>query len=141
MWLRKVFKKSTYIEFGECIKGWAMVMWNQIKRIRNLPTYIRAAIVLVLYTLATKLIEGLAEVLDKMNNLLTTNMTAFTEYINTSNKEVWIVILQTLLILVFVAIASWLWDSNIDKKVDKLDKKIDTMKSDIIEEIHRDKQR
>jgi hypothetical protein len=92
---------------------------------------------------ATKPIESLAEKLDAMPNLVSTNMTYVAEAINANSKDLWGVLLQVVVILIFIGIASWLWDSDTDKKIDNLDDKVnqkmDIIKDEIIDEIRKGK--
>lgn len=144
MWLCKLWEKGTWLKVGKnitrCIKSMAKSIWTQIKRIRNLPIFVRAAILFILYTLATKPIESFASWLNSMPSLLSTNMTYIAETINANSNDLWTGTLQVVLILLFVGLASWLWDSDTDKKIDKLSEDMTKMKGDIIEEINRNKQ-
>jgi len=137
MRLCRAFVKDTYRHLWRKSKAIVILVWNNIKRIRNLPSWARATIVLILYTLATKPIEQFAEVLGKMNNLVSSNMTAFAEYLTTSSKDIWILILQVVIIILFVAFSSWLWGSDNKKDIQALKNEMKKNSERIIKEIRK----
>jgi carbon starvation protein CstA len=132
MRLPRIHFKVTCKYLGKKCKEFGILVWGNIKRIRHLPSWARAPIVFVLYTVATKPIEKLAEILGTMNTLAASNMTALAEYLDTSSKDLWVIILQVLIIILFVAFASWLWGNSnkkdtkdtqeLKEKIEKLEK-------------------
>lgn len=83
-----------------------------INYIRRIPSWVRAAIIFILYTFFTKPIEIISDNLSTMNNLISHNVTYFAESIQTNSKDFWEFWLYCIAIIVFVLLASWLFGSD-----------------------------